>query len=101
MRSVYIPLLPCFFGPLAWTRSHCWVMVPTLTLSPTLANNFNGDNLLECDQAVLKELGIKKIGDRVRIFVAIKSLRTKTYSKQRRRNRVCSSVRGRRRQKIE
>lgn len=53
------------------------------------ANNFNGDNLLECDQAVLKELGIKKIGDRVRIFVAVKSLRNKTYSKQRRRNRVC------------
>jgi mitogen-activated protein kinase kinase kinase len=52
-------------------------------------NNFNGDNLLECDQAVLKELGIKKIGDRVRIFVAIKTLRTRTYSKQWRRNRVC------------
>lgn len=51
------------------------------------ANHFNGDNLLECDQAVLKELGIKKIGDRVRIFVAIKGLRNKAYAKQRRRNR--------------
>ncbi|KAI9831362.1 MAG: ATP binding [Thelocarpon superellum] len=51
------------------------------------ANNFNGDNLLECDQAVLKELGIKKIGDRVRIFVAIKGLRNKAYAKQRKRNR--------------
>ncbi|KAI9826929.1 MAG: ATP binding [Thelocarpon impressellum] len=51
------------------------------------ANHFIGDNLLECDQAVLKELGIKKIGDRVRIFVAIKGLRNKAYAKQRKRNR--------------
>ncbi|KAI9836738.1 MAG: ATP binding [Sclerophora amabilis] len=51
------------------------------------SNHFNGDNLLECDQAVLKELGIKKIGDRVRIFVAIKGLRNKAYAKQRKRNR--------------
>ncbi|KAI9882633.1 MAG: hypothetical protein M1823_005621 [Watsoniomyces obsoletus] len=51
-------------------------------------NNFNGDNLLECDQAVLKELGIKKIGDRVRVFLAIKSLRTHAYSRQKKRNRV-------------
>ena len=42
---------------------------------------------MECDQAVLKELGIKKIGDRVRIFVAIKGLRNKAYAKQRKRNR--------------
>lgn len=51
------------------------------------ANHFNGDNLLECDQAVLKDLGIKKIGDRIRIFVAIKGLRNKAYAKQRKRNR--------------
>ncbi|KAH0559515.1 hypothetical protein GP486_003972 [Trichoglossum hirsutum] len=51
------------------------------------ANNFNGDNLLECDQAVLKDLGIKKVGDRVRIFVAIKTLRNKAYANQKKRNR--------------
>ncbi|KAI9750575.1 MAG: TFIIH complex serine/threonine-protein kinase subunit kin28 [Chaenotheca gracillima] len=51
------------------------------------ANHFNGENLLECDQVVLKELGIKKIGDRVRIFVAIKGLRNKAYANQRKRNR--------------
>ncbi|KAI9888939.1 MAG: ATP binding [Vezdaea aestivalis] len=51
------------------------------------ANHFNGENLLECDQAVLKELGIKKIGDRVRIFVGIKNLRTEAYGKRRRRVR--------------
>ncbi len=60
-----------------------------LTRVRILANNFNGDNLLECDQAVLKELGIKKIGDRVRVFLAIKSLRTHAYSRQKKRNRVC------------
>ena len=51
------------------------------------ANNFNGDNLLECDQKVLQELGIKKVGDRVRIFVAIKQLRNKSASARKRRNR--------------
>ncbi|KAH0537377.1 hypothetical protein FGG08_005819 [Glutinoglossum americanum] len=50
-------------------------------------NHFNGDNLLECDQAVLKDLGIKKVGDRVRIFVAIKTLRNKAYANQKKRNR--------------
>lgn len=41
-------------------------------------NNFTGANLLECDQKILQEMGIKKIGDRVRIFVAIKQLRNKS-----------------------
>ncbi|KAL9636700.1 MAG: hypothetical protein Q9164_002661 [Protoblastenia rupestris] len=50
-------------------------------------NNVNGGNLIECDQMVLKEMGIKKIGDRVRIFVAIKALRTKAVGNHRKRNR--------------
>ncbi|KAL2001054.1 hypothetical protein VTN02DRAFT_2291 [Thermoascus thermophilus] len=50
------------------------------------ANNFNGDNLLECDQKILQEMGIKKIGDRVRIFVAIKQLRNKAISNRKLRN---------------
>ena len=50
-------------------------------------NNVNGSNLIECDQLVLKEMGIKKIGDRVRIFVAIKALRTKAVGNSRKRNR--------------
>ncbi|KAL8736980.1 MAG: hypothetical protein Q9181_002148 [Wetmoreana brouardii] len=50
-------------------------------------NNVNGSNLIECDQLVLKEMGIKKIGDRVRIFVAIKQLRTKTIGSHRKRMR--------------
>ncbi|CRG87108.1 mitogen-activated protein kinase kinase kinase [Talaromyces islandicus] len=49
-------------------------------------NNFNGDNLLECDQKILQEMGIKKIGDRVRIFVAIKQLRNKALINRKRLN---------------
>lgn len=51
-------------------------------------NNINGENLLEMDKAVLQEMGIDKIGDRVRLFLGIKKLRTKAYANQRKRNRV-------------
>lgn len=51
-------------------------------------NHINGDNLLEMDKEVLKEMGIDKVGDRVRLFLSIKKLRTKTYANQKRRNRV-------------
>lgn len=50
-------------------------------------NNVTGGNLIECDQAVLKEMGIKKIGDRVRIFVAIKALRTRAVGNSKKRTR--------------
>ena len=50
-------------------------------------NNVTGSNLIECDQLVLKEMGIKKIGDRVRIFVAIKQLRTKAIGNAKKRMR--------------
>lgn len=43
-------------------------------------NNFTGESLLECDQSVLTDMGIKKIGDRVRINVAIKQLRNKSVA---------------------
>lgn len=51
-------------------------------------NNINGENLLEMDKEVLKEMGIDKVGDRVRLFLGIKKLRTKAYANQTRRNRV-------------
>ena len=51
-------------------------------------NNINGENLLEMDKAVLQEMGIDKIGDRVRLFLAIKKLRTRAYANQKKRNRV-------------
>ncbi|KAK3302496.1 kinase-like domain-containing protein [Chaetomium strumarium] len=50
-------------------------------------NHINGENLLEIDKEVLKEMGVEKVGDRVRLFLGIKKLRTKTYASQRRRHR--------------
>ncbi|RYP51516.1 hypothetical protein DL769_010805 [Monosporascus sp. CRB-8-3] len=50
-------------------------------------NNINGENLLEMDKEVLKEMGIEKVGDRVRLFLGIKKLRTKAYANQKKRNR--------------
>lgn len=45
---------------------------------------------MEMDQASLKEMGVKKVGDRVRISAQIKSFRTKEYKRpsQRNSNRV-------------
>ncbi len=54
-----------------------------------LKNHINGENLLEMDKDVLKEMGIDKVGDRVRLFLSIKKLRTKAYANQKKRNRVC------------
>lgn len=51
-------------------------------------NHINGENLLEMDKEVLKEIGIDKVGDRVRLFLSIKKLRTKAYANQKKRNRV-------------
>lgn len=51
-------------------------------------NNINGENLLELDKEGLKEIGVEKIGDRVRLFVGIKALRTKAYANTKKRNRV-------------
>ncbi|KAK9418704.1 putative Protein kinase byr2 [Seiridium unicorne] len=50
-------------------------------------NNINGENLLEMDKEVLKEMGIDKVGDRVRLFLGIKKLRTKAYANVKKRNR--------------
>ena len=51
-------------------------------------NHINGENLLEMDKEVLKEMGIDKVGDRVRLFLGIKKLRTRAYANQKKRNRV-------------
>ncbi|CAI4219537.1 unnamed protein product [Parascedosporium putredinis] len=50
-------------------------------------NHINGENLLEMDKEVLKEMGIEKVGDRVRLFLGIKKLRTRAYANQKKRNR--------------
>lgn len=63
--------------------------VPHGKLADLLENNITGETLLECDQSVLKELGITKVGDRVRIFVAVKALRARVFGNGKKRNRVC------------
>lgn len=50
-------------------------------------NHINGENLLELDKDVLKEMGVEKVGDRVRLFLGIKKLRTKAHANQKKRNR--------------
>lgn len=49
-------------------------------------NNINGENLMEMDQSTLKEMGIKKIGDRVRIGAQAKLFRSNVYKRQSKRN---------------
>lgn len=44
-------------------------------------NHINGENLMEMDQPQLKDMGIKKVGDRVRIGSQAKQLRNKEYRK--------------------
>lgn len=54
-------------------------------------NCINGENLLELDKELLQEMGVEKVGDRVRLFLCIKKLRSKRSSNQSRRQRVRSS----------
>ena len=44
-------------------------------------NNINGENLMDMDQATLKEMGIKKVGDRVRIGAQAKVFRNNVYKR--------------------
>ena len=62
-------------------------------------NNINGENLMDMDQVTLKDMGVKKIGDRVRIGSQAKLFRNSVYRRTSKRssNRVCQlchSVRG-------
>ncbi|KAK9459023.1 kinase-like domain-containing protein [Lipomyces oligophaga] len=43
-------------------------------------HHIDGTALLEIDSNAVKELGVSKVGDRVRIYVAIRALRTKVMS---------------------
>ncbi|KAF2212318.1 hypothetical protein CERZMDRAFT_41382 [Cercospora zeae-maydis SCOH1-5] len=57
-------------------------------------NNITGENLMDLDQATLKEMGIKKIGDRVRINTHAKTFRNNVYKRTSKRsiNRVSLSA---------
>lgn len=58
-------------------------------------NNINGENLMELDKEMLKEMGVKKLGDRVRINEKAKQFRNMVYKRASKRliNRVSSSSR--------
>ncbi|CAN6618217.1 serine/threonine-protein kinase Ste11p [Trichomonascus vanleenenianus] len=43
-------------------------------------NHITGDVLLECDLQALKDLGVRKVGDRIRIHQAVKNLRIKSLA---------------------
>ncbi|TKA70986.1 hypothetical protein B0A55_08029, partial [Friedmanniomyces simplex] len=44
-------------------------------------NHINGENLMEIDKEMLKEIGIKKLGDRVRINEKAKAFRNMVYKR--------------------
>ncbi|TKA32773.1 hypothetical protein B0A50_00998 [Salinomyces thailandicus] len=48
-------------------------------------NNINGENLMDMDQAMLKEMGIKRVGDRVRIGAQAKVFRNRVYRRSNKR----------------
>ena len=49
-------------------------------------NNINGENLMDMDQGMLKEMGIRKIGDRVRIGAQAKVFRSSVYKRTSKRS---------------
>jgi mitogen-activated protein kinase kinase kinase len=49
-------------------------------------NHITGDILLECDQVALKHLGIRKVGDRIRINQSLKSLRLQEFAGARKKS---------------
>jgi len=57
-----------------------------------LEHNISGENLLDLDQAALKEMGVRKIGDRVRIASQIKQLMQREFRGKRSNNGGVSPV---------
>lgn len=49
-------------------------------------NHINGENLMDMDQRTLKEMGVKKVGDRVRIGNQAKVFRNNVYKRTSKRN---------------
>ncbi len=71
-------------------KSMCCLQSSMRAWLTLLENHINGENLMEMDQIHLKDMGIKRVGDRVRIGSQAKQLRNKEYKKASRRasNRV-------------
>ena len=68
----------------SWSDQHVatWISHSLPTLSSAYAdvfaqNDIRGNVLLEVDQTALKEMGVRSVGDRVKICVAVRALRGK------------------------
>jgi mitogen-activated protein kinase kinase kinase len=73
-----------------WLRSiNCGQYVEIFT-----TNNINGSNLMELDRSTLKELGVKRVGDQIRIATQAKTFRSLEYKHlvKARKNRVRTAV---------
>jgi hypothetical protein len=64
----------------------CLLVYPKRVLTHSAGNNITGENLMDMDPATLKEMGVKKIGDRVRIGSQAKLFRATVYSRTSKRN---------------
>lgn len=66
----------------------CWAGAICLQV---IGNNITGANLVELDRADLKEMGVAKLGDQIRIASRAKEFRTRECRKVSKRvsNRVC------------
>lgn len=51
-----------------------------------MVNNINGANLMELDRSHLRDMGIKKVGDQIRIASQAKKFRNKEYNRISKRN---------------
>jgi mitogen-activated protein kinase kinase kinase len=56
------------------------------------SNNINGANLMELDRTTLRELGVKRVGDQIRIATQAKAFRKIEYKHLSKvsKNRVCT-----------
>jgi mitogen-activated protein kinase kinase kinase len=60
-----------------WLRSiNCSQYIELFT-----ANNINGSNLMELDRTSLREMGVHKVGDQIRIATQAKAFRTQVYKR--------------------
>lgn len=66
----------------------CFVPRRDHAAKPLLANNITGANLMDIDQEILKEIGVNKVGDRVRINQQAKMFRKNEYLRKRQTERV-------------
>jgi mitogen-activated protein kinase kinase kinase len=75
-----------------WLRSiNCSQYIELFT-----ANNINGSNLMELDRNSLRDMGVRKVGDQIRIATQAKAFRSQVYKRASMavRNMVSRRIRG-------